>query len=209
MRIAIIEDIDEIRVSYQDFLSAQTEFECVNSFSNGEDFFQWTEENESFPHVLLTDIGLPGMSGIDCIQKIKKLSPSTEVIMLTVYDDSDRIFQSLCAGATGYLLKATPLSEIKESIKTIGSGHAYMSPSIARKVMGYFSPVKKATENNLTPKETEIVESLVKGWSYKLIADKLEISINTVRQHIRNIYKKLEVNSKAEVIGKSLRGEIG
>ncbi|MES2629798.1 MAG: response regulator transcription factor [Bacteroidota bacterium] len=209
MRLVIIEDIDEIRNGYQEFLSLQPEFESVDAFPSGEDFFDWLAKQSAMPGVVLTDIGLPGISGIDCIQGIKRISESTEVIMLTVYDDSDRIFKSLCAGATGYILKATPLNEIKTSILTIASGHAYMSPSIARKVMTFFGPTKKEeTANDLTNKELEIVRGLVDGLSYKLIADKLNISINTVRQHIRNIYKKLQVNSKGEVISKSLKGEI-
>lgn len=206
MTIAIIEDIDSIRNNYQKYLEAEPEFSKVNSFPTAEDFFTWLEEEQKIPDVLLLDIGLPGMSGIDCIKKIKQLNFPTEIIMLTVYDDSDRIFKSLCAGASSYLLKASPLSKIKESILTASSGNSSMSPSIARKVIEYFMP--KKSNQLLTTKELQIVQGLVDGLSYKLIADRLNISINTVRQHISNIYLKLHVHSKTEVISRSLKGEL-
>jgi DNA-binding NarL/FixJ family response regulator len=155
------------------------------------------------------DIQLPGMSGIEGIGIIKEKYPEIEIIMLTVYHDSHKIFDSLKAGASGYLLKHTSLPEIKESIEKLASGGAPMSPQIARKVIQYFNkPDKKEVESDLTPREQDIVNGLVDGLSYKLIADRFDISIDTVRAHIRNIYKKLHVNSKAEVITKSLRGEI-
>jgi DNA-binding NarL/FixJ family response regulator len=149
------------------------------------------------------------MSGIEGIGIIKEKYPEIEIIMLTVYHDSHKIFDSLKAGASGYLLKHTSLPEIKESIQKLAAGGAPMSPQIARKVIQHFNkPDKKETESDLTPREQDIVNGLVDGLSYKLIADRFDISIDTVRAHIRNIYKKLHVNSKAEVITKSLRGEI-
>ena len=167
-------------------------------------------EADSLPDVVLMDIGLPGMSGIDGIRIIKDQHPDIDIIMLTVYHDSHKIFNSLCAGASGYLLKNTPLEEIKNSIETLHDGGAPMSPQIARKVIQYFQPGKKLLQKKspLTPKEKEIVVGLVDGLSYKMIADRMDISIETVRYHIKNIYQKLHVHSKAEVISKSLRGEI-
>ncbi len=162
------------------------------------------------PDVILMDIELPGMSGIDGMKLIKNQHPEVEIIILTVYHDSHKIFDSLCAGASGYLLKHTSLPEIKEAIETLVDGGSPMSPQIARKVIDYFKKpeVKKEPESELTPREQEIVVGLVDGLSYKMIADRMDIAIDTVRAHIRNIYKKLHVNSKAEVIAKSLRGEI-
>ena len=151
---------------------------------------------------------MPGMSGIDGMKLIKREFPDIDIIMLTVYNDADKIFQSLCAGATGYLLKNTPLDEIREGIELLKKGGSPMSPQIARKVVEYFSTDKKALPSLLSEKENEIVIALVDGLSYKLIADRLNISIETVRFHIKNIYRKLHVHSKAEVISKSLKGEI-
>ena len=161
------------------------------------------------PNVLLMDIQLPGMSGIEGMKIIQQKYPDIEIIMLTVYHDSHKIFDSLKAGASGYLLKHTSLPEIKDAIELLMQGGAPMSPQIARKVITHFNDRgQKQQESNLTNREQDIVNGLVDGLSYKLIADRLDISIDTVRAHIRNIYKKLHVNSKAEVIAKSLRGEL-
>jgi DNA-binding NarL/FixJ family response regulator len=154
------------------------------------------------------DIGLPGMSGIDGMKLIKQDYPDVDIVMLTVYNDADKIFQSLCAGATGYLLKNTPLEEIKEGIELLTRGGSPMSPQIARKVIDFFGSEKKKVASPLSEKEKEIVVGLVDGLSYKLIADRMSISLETVRFHIKNIYRKLHVHSKAEVISKSLKGEI-
>ncbi len=148
------------------------------------------------------------MNGIEGIKNIRTLFPDTDIIMLTVFSDSDKIFQSICAGATGYALKGTPMPEIHKAIMEIKAGGSYMSPSIARKVMDFFVPEKKFRSEGLTPKEKQIVEALTEGLSYKLIAAKLNLSMDTVRFHIKNTYRKLQVNSKAEVISKAYRGEI-
>jgi DNA-binding NarL/FixJ family response regulator len=162
------------------------------------------------PDLILMDIQLPGMSGIEGIGLIREKYPEIDIIMLTVYHDSHKIFNSLCAGASGYLLKHTSLPKIKDSILDLLEGGAPMSPQIARKVINHFQDQqpKKNADSDLTPREHDIVNGLVDGLSYKMIADRYDISIDTVRAHIRNIYKKLHVNSKAEVIAKSLKGEI-
>jgi DNA-binding NarL/FixJ family response regulator len=167
-------------------------------------------QGKDFPDVILMDIGLPGMSGISGMRLIKDGHPDADIIMLTVYNDWQKIFDSLCAGASGYLLKNTPLAEIKKAIESVHCGGAAMSPEIARKVMEYFSPKHEPSkpESFLTPKEKEIVIGLVDGLSYKMIANRMSLSIDTIRFHIKNIYRKLQVNSKAEIISKSLRGEI-
>jgi len=202
MIVGIVEDIASIREGYTTYLESLKEVQLVIAASSGESFLK---QIESFPpDIVLMDIGLPKMSGIECMQQLKKIHPEVQIVMLTVYDDSDRIFSSLMAGAEGYLLKNTPLSELKEALLTIRGGNSSMSPSIARKVIEFFRPEKKP-ENGLTSKESEVVQGLVDGLSYKLIADRMDVSINTVRQHIRNIYKKLHVNSKAEVIAMMLK----
>ena len=209
IKVGIVEDNVKIRDLIQKFLDMQDSISCKAAMDSVEDMLEYLEENE-VPDVMLMDIQLPGMSGIEGIGIIKEKYPEVEIMMLTIYHDSHKIFNSLMAGASGYLLKHTSLPEIKESIETLASGGAPMSPQIARKVIQHFSEQeqKKKPESNLTPREQDIVNGLVDGLSYKLIADRFDISIDTVRAHIRNIYKKLHVNSKAEVIAKSLKGEI-
>ncbi|MEX2435759.1 MAG: response regulator transcription factor [Balneolaceae bacterium] len=209
VEIGIVEDNVKIRNLIQRYLDMQESLSCKVAVDSVEEMLEYLEEN-SIPDVLLMDIQLPGMSGIEGISIIKEKYPEIEIIMLTIYHDSHKIFNSLVAGASGYLLKHTSLSEIKESIENLVEGGAPMSPQIARKVIQHFKqskPVKKP-ESDLTAREQDIVNGLVDGLSYKLIADRYDISIDTVRAHIRNIYKKLHVNSKAEVIAKSLKGEI-
>ncbi|MEX0945320.1 MAG: response regulator transcription factor [Balneolaceae bacterium] len=209
IEIGIVEDNIKIRNLIQKYLEMQDEMSCKIAVDSVEEMLDHLKESAS-PDVLLMDIQLPGMSGIEGISIIKKEYPDIEIIMLTIYHDSHKIFDSLCAGASGYLLKHTSLPEIKESIDLLVRGGAPMSPQIARKVIQHFKQPepKKNPDSNLTLREQDIVNGLVDGLSYKLIADRFDISIDTVRAHIRNIYKKLHVNSKAEVIAKSLRGEI-
>lgn len=207
--VGIVEDNVKIRNLIQRYLDMQENLSCKIAVDSVEEMLEHLKEHDP-PNVMLMDIQLPGMSGIEGIGIIKKEYPDIEIIMLTIYHDSHKIFDSLCAGASGYLLKHTTLPEIKNSIENLAEGGAPMSPQIARKVIEYFSaqePQKKPV-SDLTAREQDIVTGLVDGLSYKLIADRFDISIDTVRAHIRNIYKKLHVNSKAEVIAKSLRGEI-
>jgi DNA-binding NarL/FixJ family response regulator len=207
IKIAIIEDIKDIRDSLSEYFAQQPEMECIIVSDSVEAFFKQVDST-SRPDLVLTDIGLPGMNGIEGMKKIKTQWPDTDIIMLTVFKDNDKIFKSICAGATGYLVKDTPLVEIKKAIIEIHNGGSYMTPSIARRVMEYFSPVKRDADDPLTQKEKQIIMALTEGLSYKLIGEKLLITIDTVRFHIKNIYRKLQVNSKAEVISKALKGEI-
>lgn len=207
--IGIVEDNKKIRDLIQRYLDMQKDMDCPVAVDSVEEMLDYLEEH-AHPDVMLMDIQLPGMSGIKGMEVIKGKYPEIEIIMLTVYHDSHKIFDSLKAGASGYLLKHTSLPEIKESIENLMKGGAPMSPQIARKVISHFNEEapKKNEDSMLTNREQDIVNGLVDGLSYKLIADRYDISIDTVRAHIRNIYKKLHVNSKAEVIAKSLRGEI-
>ena len=208
IRIGIVEDDHIIREGIQKYLNSQDNFVCDIAGESFESFLPELSINGPVD-IALVDIGLPGISGINGIKILRKEYPDINIIMLTVYNDPTRIFSSLCAGASGYLLKNTPLDEIKKSIEVLDSGGSPMSPEIARKVIEYFNPKKsEGYKSDLTQKENEIVNVLVDGLSYKLVADKMGISIDTVRFHIRNIYRKLHVNSKAEVISKSLKGEI-
>ena len=206
--VGIVEDDDQIRKSIQDFLNRQNGFRCDWAFNSIESLLLHLRA-ESLPQVLIMDLGLPGMSGIDGMKLIKQKYPQIDLVVFSVYNDPQKIFDSLCAGATGYLLKNTPLDEIKSGIELLVSGGSPMSPQIARKVIDFFAPRgKREPASPLSAKEKEIVVGLVDGLSYKLIADRLNISIETVRFHIKSIYRKLHVHGKAEVISKSLRGEI-
>ncbi|XZF15288.1 response regulator [Chitinophagaceae bacterium MMS25-I14] len=205
--LAVIEDVTDIRNSLYDYFRQQEEFKTVTAVESMEDFFKSLQEKD-LPDVILCDIGLPGMNGIEGIKKIKDKYAQVDIIMLTVFNNSDKIFKSICAGATGYALKDTPLPELKKAVLEIREGGSYMSPSIARKVIEHFAPVRKKEPELLTTKEKQIIQGLTEGLSYKLIADKLSVSVDTVRFHIKNIYRKLHVNSKAEVISKALKGHL-
>jgi DNA-binding NarL/FixJ family response regulator len=206
--VAIVEDDDVIREGIQEYLDTQENLICIAAKSSVEHFLAVLNE-ENVPNVIIMDIGLPGMSGISGMKLITEKYPAVSIIMFTVYNDSHKIFDSLCAGASGYLLKNTSFPEMKQAIEIIHAGGSMMSPPIARKVMEHFHAGRKPkTTSPLTDKEKEIVQGLVDGLSYKMIAAAASISIETVRSHIKNIYKKLHVHCKADVIRKSLSGEI-
>lgn len=206
--IAIVEDDAAIREAICNFLNEKDTMECPWAFGSVESLLHNLDKN-NLPDIILMDIGLPGISGISGIKLIKEKHMQINIIMLTVYSDSHRIFQSLCAGASGYLLKNAPFSEICKAIEIVHNGGSSMSPQIARKVIEHFQSSKSNDEHSaLTEKEKEIVAGLVDGLSYRRIAEQNFISVETVRTHIKNIYKKLHVHCKADVIKKSLTGEI-
>jgi DNA-binding NarL/FixJ family response regulator len=204
--IAIIEDDEVVRNTISSFLSRETDFNCVIIASSVDDFMAKAAKLMQLD-IVLTDIGLPGMNGIEAIPLFRKKFPDVSVVMLSVYIDSDHIFKALCAGAVGYLQKDTPLEEVVDSLKVIHKGGSAMSPAIARKVVDYFAP-KRTYNEPLTAKERQVITAMVEGCSYKMIAHRLGIGLETVRHHIKNIYRKLHVNSKGEVIVKSMKGEI-
>ncbi|HTP12806.1 MAG TPA: response regulator transcription factor [Bacteroidota bacterium] len=206
--VGIIEDDDEIRTAIREFLQRQKDCACEIGLPSVESFL-YTVPLDGCPDVLLLDIGLPGMSGITGIPFLRQRYPEMDIVMLTVHDDPERIFQALCAGATGYLLKNTPFRQIMEGIKLLQTGGAPMSPEIAAKVVAFFHPHQpKRAISPLTEKEREVVAGLVDGLSYKLIADRMHISVQTVQVHIKNVYRKVHAHNKAEIVAKSLRGEL-
>ena len=208
IKIGIVEDDKEIREAICSYLNNQQNMNCVIAEESVEKLLRLLYPDK-LPDVILMDIGLPGMSGISGIKLIKEKYPDIDILMLTVHNDPQKIFQSLCAGATGYLLKTTPLTEIKKFIEELSLGGAPMSPQIARRVIEFFREGQaKKDPSLLTGKEKEIVLDLVDGLSYKMIADKQNITIETVRTHIKHIYNKLHIHCKADVIRKSLQGEI-
>ncbi len=205
LRISIVEDDDRIMESFKNLVGETDGMVLAGAYGSCEEAIPDLEKN--LPDVMLMDIGLPGMTGIEGVKKIKSLYPSIDVLMMTVYDDYQRIFDSICAGASGYMVKNTPSREIIKGIREIKNG-APMSPSIARMVLDALRghPPARRQESNLTPRELEILTSLVDGLSYKLIADKLFLSPLTVHSHIKHIYEKLHVHSKAEAVSKALKG---
>ena len=207
IKLAIIEDDPNIRSGLERYLSFQKEIHCALAVDSVEAFLEGTT-NMSTLDVVLSDIGLPGKSGVEGIFDIKNRFPDVNILMFSVHKDSERVFRAICNGATGYLVKTTPLPKVKEAIVDVHKGDAAMSPSIARKVIEYFRPQKKDRKELLTTREKQIVQALVEGLSYKMVAERLQISFETVKQHIKNIYKKLEINSKAELISRSYRGEL-
>lgn len=209
IRIGLVEDQPMVIENLTAFFEQLPIFELVLSVTSIEAFKKEATASLSID-VLLLDIGLPGISGIEGIPIIRKIDASIDIVMLSSYEDSERIFSALQAGAVGYISKKSSLIRIREAIEIIHRGGSYMSPSIARKVIGFFAPKPKSInpDSLLTERQQQIVASLADGLSYKMIAGKYGISLETVRDHIKKIYKKLGVNSKAEVISKRLKGEI-
>lgn len=157
--------------------------------------------------IILLDIQLPGMSGLEGIRILKEINPNMDIIILTTHEDQEIIFKALYAGASAYISKRTAIQNVLEAVRTVHRGGSYMSPFIARKVFEYFAP-KKKEEETLTPRQQQIVQALIDGDSYKMVADKFMISPNTVSDHIRTIYRKLHIHSRSELLTKSHRGEI-
>lgn len=209
IRLALVEDDPIIRESLKSYLSVNPAIDIQLVAVSMENFLtQVKAVSDLRLDLVLLDIGLPGMSGIDGIHHIRQRFPEADVVMLTTYEEDESIFQALCAGACSYISKRTSLAKVQEALFVVRRGGSYMSPSIARRIALHFLPKPTVTTSPLSLRQQEIVEALVDGLSYKMIADKLHISIDTVRDHIKRIYRALEVNSKAEVIRKSLNGEI-
>ena len=193
-----------MRESLTALISGSDGFRCVGSFPHAEAAL--AKMPMDWPDVVLMDINLPNMSGIDCVSKLKALRPTLQIIMVTVYLENEKIFQSLVAGASGYLIKQTPPAEILEAIADVHRGGSPMSSNIARKLVQYVAQVaqvaKPAEKMELSPREYEILCLLAKGYQYKEIAESLTISVETVRTHLRNIYEKLHVRSRTEAVVK-------
>ena len=206
IKVSIVEDIDNIRNGIRILVDGTPGYECTGSYASCEDMLQDAAKTEC--DVMLMDIGLKGMSGIEGIKLLKKIKPETDILMLTVHEDNDKIFEALCAGASGYLTKQTPPSRLLDAIREVKDGGSPMSANIARKVVSVFqkksAPAKSETEE-LTSREKEVLNGLVDGKSYQLIADTLFVSISTVRFHIKNIYQKLHVKSQTEAVSKAIR----
>ena len=204
--VSIVDDEKELRQSIATFINGSAGFRCIGSYDSAEAALRDLPTNK--PDVVLMDINLGGMNGIECVQKLKTEAPGLLVIMLTVYEDTDQIFQALSAGATGYLLKRLSPSKLLQAIRDVHAGGSPMSSSIARKVVASFQKAGSASAGNhtsLSPREHMVLDHLAKGFTYKEIADQLGISIDTIRTYLRRIYEKLHVHSRTEAVAKYLR----
>lgn len=206
IRIIIFEDNDRLRESLAFLLQSTAGYEVAGDYNNCKEAATIARVYE--PDVVLMDIDMPGETGIKGVSLVKEARPQTAVIMYTVFEDDEKLFQCLCAGANGYLLKKTAPEKIFEAIREVMEGGAPMSPSIAKKVIGSFQSPKNTNQYQLTEREFDVLQLLAKGHSTKVIADKLGIGFNTVRSHLKNIYGKLHVNCGKEAIAKVLSEHI-
>lgn len=206
IKVALVDDNPDLREGLQIVMKEhKNDFLCIGSFADAESAAKKIPELK--PDVVLMDINLPGMSGIDCLKLLKPKMPDLDVIMLTVFADDETVFDSLCAGACGYITKNTAPEQIMDAIRDVRNGGAPMSGRIARMVVSSFK-IPGDTSAHLTDREKEVLDQLCKGKSYKMVADALSITHDTVRHHIKNIYKKLEVHSVSEAILKTMKKKI-
>ena len=210
IKVILFEDNKHYRESLYYIINGTPGFECVAAFPDCSDLVFRIRLHR--PDVVLMDIEMPGISGIDAVKKIKAEYPNLQILMQTVFDDDDHIFDAICAGASGYILKTTSPSEMLAAIKDVHQGGSPMSSGVARRVLSRFqhiSPRKDETADyQLTPREKEVLTLIVEGKSYKMIAGDLSIGFETVRTHVKNIYAKLHVQSLTEMVAKAIRNKV-
>lgn len=203
--VSVIDDEAGLRQSIETFVNGSPGFRCVSTFASGEAALAHLPEN--WPDVILMDINMSGMSGIECARRLKAVRPEVQVVMLTVYEDPDQIFAALAAGATGYLLKRLTPARLLDAIRQVHEGGSPMSQSIARKVLASFrKPIANPADiSKLTPREEMVLDCLAAGFTYQKTAQKLKISLDSVRTYVRRIYEKLHVHSRTEAVAKYTR----
>jgi DNA-binding NarL/FixJ family response regulator len=208
INVAIVDDDEEIRTGLRWIIDNTDGYHLTGVYKNYTEAVSGIEADQ--PDVVLMDIGLPGKSGIECVRELKLRFPAVQFVMQTVYADDENIFQSLRAGAVGYLLKKTPTAKFLQAISDAYNGGAPMSGEISRKVLNYFQEPakKKSADYQLSEREMEVLKALTEGHSYKAIADKLFVSVHTVRFHLHNIYDKLHVSSRAEAVAKVMKENV-
>jgi DNA-binding NarL/FixJ family response regulator len=208
IKVAIVEDRREIREGLAMLINGTEGFQCTAAYRSMEEAL--SKIGGDLPLVALCDIGLPGMSGIEGIRILKERYPNLLLLMLTIYDDDERIFDALCAGACGYLLKKTPPAKLLEGLRESVEGGSPMSPEVARRVIALFRDIRPPDRSDyeLTPHELRLLKLLVEGHNYKTAALELKVSINTISFHMRHIYEKLQVHSKSEAVAKALRDRL-
>jgi len=205
IHVLIIEDDQTYRESIKDLINESGQLTCDHAFESCEEAIYIIKEGY-LPQVILLDIQLPGISGIEGIQKIHSLSPATHIIMLTIFDDDDKVFNAICRGAVGYLLKSSPAEKIQEAVEQVVKGGAAMNPYIAAKVLKMFNQyTQPKQEYGLTEQEKKILRLLTEGYSKKQLTDELYISLSTINTHLKNIYTKLHVHSQIDVVTKALK----
>ncbi len=208
LKVAIVEDQPRIREGLKTLIDGTDGYQCTGSFASMEEALEHVDSTTA--DVVLVDIGLPKMSGIDGIRLLKKSCPGLPLVVLTIYDDDKRIFDAICAGACGYLVKKTPPARLLESLTEAVGGGAPMSPQVARRVITLFREIRppEGVDYHLTPHEVRLLKLLVEGYNYKAAGAELGVSVNTIRFHMRSIYEKLQVHSKSEAVAKALRNRI-
>jgi DNA-binding NarL/FixJ family response regulator len=208
IKVAVIEDRREIRDGLAALINGTEGYCCTGAFRSMEHALAGI--GASLPDIVLVDIGLPGISGIEGIRLLKERHPALQFLVLSIYDDDERIFDALCAGACGYLLKRTAPARLLESLKEVSEGGAPMSPEVARRVIGLFREIRppKHADYQLTPHQTRLLKLLADGHNYKTAAAELGVTVDTIGFHLRHIYEKLQVHSKSEAVAKGLRDRI-
>lgn len=203
--VSIVDDEKKLCESIATFLNGAPGFRCVSMYGNADIALKHLPKDR--PDVVLMDINMPGMDGIECVKHLRTLMPEVQVVMLTIYEDAEKIFKALSAGATGYLLKRFTPDELLQAIRDVVAGGSPMSHAIARKVVASFQSANLSGEkqNLLSPREERVLDCLARGLAYKEIADELSISINTIRTHLRHVYEKLHVQSRTEAVAKYLQ----
>lgn len=203
--VSIVEDSDKLRGTLARVINRADGFRCVSDYVNAEDALKGLPQVR--PDVVLMDINLPGMNGVECVRQLKQLLPQTQVMMLTVYEDTENIYNALTAGASGYMLKRTSSKELLQAIQEVYRGGSPMTMHIARKVVQSFQKTAATAQpaENLSEREQQVLDLLSRGLMYKEIADKLAISYETVHTYIRRIYEKLQVRTRTEAVAKFLR----
>lgn len=203
--ISIVDDDKQLRESIAIFIDGSPGFRCVSAYGNGAMALEKLPVDR--PDVVLMDINMAGMDGIQCVERLKARMPDMQIVMLTVYEDTEKIFKALSAGANGYLLKRVAPTKLLEAITDVHAGGSAMSSSIARKVVASFQKASTSTapETHLSPREQTVLDCLAKGLTYKAIADQLGISIETIRTHLKRVYQKLHVRSRTEAVAKYLQ----
>jgi len=208
INVIIFEDNKHLRESLQLLISSSRQFNCIGAFADTRNVLAVV--NNLMPDVIIMDIEMPIMNGIDATRLIKQKFPDIPIVILTIFDDSEKIFRALHAGGSGYLLKNSSPEEILNGVMEVYNGGSALSPQVAKKVIQFFQTVTPAQPNdyNLTPKEKELLQHLVDGMSYKMIADVMHVALETVKSHVKNVYRKLHVSSSNEAIAKALRQKL-
>lgn len=206
--VAVVEDDRQLREQLVEILRTAPDIKCVGAYASGEEALKKIPAQN--PDVVLMDIKLPRMSGIQCVSQLKKQNPALQIIMVTIYKDNERIFKALKAGADGYLVKSNPPSQLLEAVRDVNRGGAPISSHIARKIIEHFHLITPgdSEEENLSPREQQVLSLLASGLLYKEIADQLEIGVTTVRTYVKNICRKLHVRNRMEAIAKSRSGDL-